>query len=108
MLKLIQTTVAEAQQAEQLARRIIERSLAACVQMVPIRSTYRWQGAIEQSAEVLLLMKTSEARATALMQFLADEHPYEVPEIVATDLTDVSEPYAAWVADQTEKDGVHT
>ena len=105
MLKLLQTTVADAQQAESLARRIVEQRLAACVQTLPIQSTYRWQGAIEESAEVLLLAKTTETRAPALMQFLADEHPYDLPEIVVTHVADVSAPYAAWVANQTETDG---
>ena len=70
MLKLLQTTVADVQQAAPLARRIVEQRLAACVQTLPIQSTYRWQGAIEESAEILLLIKTTEAKVPALMQFL--------------------------------------
>jgi periplasmic divalent cation tolerance protein len=101
MLKLVQTTVADEQQADRLARMLVEQHLAACVQAVPITSTYRWQGAIEQGAEILLLMKTTEAQSAALQAALEREHPYDVPEIATMDIDDVSGPYAAWVGEQT-------
>ncbi|MDP6490141.1 MAG: divalent-cation tolerance protein CutA [Kiritimatiellia bacterium] len=101
MLKLVQTTVADGEQADRLARMLVEQRLAACVQAVPITSTYRWQGAIEQGGEILLLIKTTEARSAALRLALEREHPYDVPEIVTMDSDDVSGPYAAWAAEQT-------
>lgn len=80
---------------------LVEQNLAACVQAVPIASTYRWQGEIEQGGEVLLLVKTTEARVAALHKLLDREHPYEVPEIITMNSDDVSGPYAAWVEAQT-------
>lgn len=105
MLNLVQTTVGTPQQAEQLARRVVEQRLAACVQAVPITSTYRWQGQIEHADEILLLIKTTEAQTEPLQQFLADEHPYDIPEIVQMDIADVSGPYAKWAREQTATDG---
>jgi len=102
MLKLVQTTVADEQQADRLAQMLVEQKLAACVQSFPIASTYRWQGKIERSSEILLLIKTTAACTAALQDVLDREHPYEVPEIIAMDIDDVSGPYAAWVEEQTE------
>jgi periplasmic divalent cation tolerance protein len=101
MLKLIQTTVADAQQANQLARKLVEQNLAACVQAVPISSTYRWKGAVEQESEILLLVKTTADRVAALQEAVERDHPYDVPEIITIDIDDVSGPYAAWAAEQT-------
>ncbi len=101
MLKLVQTTVADEQQADRLARRLVEQNLAACVQALPISSTYRWQGKIEQGREILLLIKTTAARVAAVQETVDREHPYEVPEILTMDIDDVTGPYAAWVEAQT-------
>jgi periplasmic divalent cation tolerance protein len=102
MLKLVQTTVADREQADRLARMLIEHKLAACVQSLPITSTYRWQGEIEQGSEILLLIKTTAPRADALQEMLEREHPYEVPEIVTLDIDTVSAAYAAWAEAQTK------
>ncbi len=102
MLKLVQTTVTDRQQADRLAQMLVEQRLAACVQSLPIAGTYRWQGKIEQNNEILLLIKTTAARVAALCEVLDQEHPYEVPEIVTMDIEDVSGPYAAWAEAQTK------
>jgi len=98
---VIRTTVESEQDAERLANAVVEASLAACVQVMPIRSTYRWQGKIENSAELLLLMKTRRALATELMAFVKERHPYEVPELVVTAIEDGSEDYLDWIKDET-------
>ena len=105
MLNLLQTTVADTKQADRLARLLIKRRLAACVQAIPITSTYRWKGEIEQGEEVLLLMKTSESQTALLKQVLAEEHPYDVPEIIQIHIDEVAPPYAAWAREQTAPDG---
>ena len=81
---------------------LVERKLAACVQSLPITSTYRWQGVIEQGGEILLLIKTTADRLADLQGVLHREHPYEVPEIITMDVDDVSGPYAAWAEAQTK------
>ncbi len=88
--------------ADRLARLLVEERLAACVQALPgMRSTYRWQGAIEQADECLLLIKTSAARYAALERTLAAHHPYELPEILAVDAAAGLPAYLRWLADET-------
>lgn len=83
--------------APYLARRLVEDRLAACVQVLPgIQSTYRWNGKIEEAQEALLVIKTSPQRRPELMQVLAENHPYAVPEILALPSSAVHGPYLAW------------
>lgn len=88
--------------AEGLARELVERSLAACVQIGPgLNSVYRWQGAIERSAERLLLIKSRRGLFAALEAAIKARHPYEVPEIVALDVSAGHAPYLDWLAAST-------
>lgn len=96
------TTVATAAQAEALASAAVHGRLAACVQTEPIRSTYRWQGAVESSDEVRLLFKTTRERHDALVQWIAANHPYELPAIYAVPVAGATEPYASWVRDAVD------
>ena len=85
--------------AQSLAAEIVERRLAACVNVVSgITSTYRWKGEVHNDDEALLIIKTSAATLPALMQELPALHPYDVPEIVALDATAVHADYALWVS----------
>jgi periplasmic divalent cation tolerance protein len=93
------TTVSDDAQASALARGAIEQRLAACVQQEAIRSTYRWQGAIESGAEVRLLFKTTRERVDALIGWLATNHPYELPAIYALPVAAGTPAYAAWVTE---------
>lgn len=88
--------------ARKLARGLVEARLAACVSLLPgVRSTYRWNGAIEEATEVQLLVKTTRFRAEAAMDHLRAHHPYEVPEILLIGVDDGSERYLAWVEAET-------
>src|SRR5208283_5230496 len=81
--RVVLTTVGLMEKAEQLADLLVARRLAACVNIIgPIRSIYRWKGAIEREQEYLLLIKTTAERATELAAAFAELHPYEVPEYV--------------------------
>lgn len=92
------STVADEAAANVLARQLLEERLVACVNIVPgVRSMYWWQGQIEESGECLLLMKTTSARWPALKQRLPQIHGYDVPELIATPVTDGLEPYLRWV-----------
>lgn len=92
------TTVEKAQDSEQIARQLVERELAACVQVsAPILSTYRWQGQIEQAQEQLLLIKTTRAAYAALEAALKQLHPYQTPEIIALPVVSGSVDYLAWL-----------
>jgi len=86
--------------AERLGHQLVTEGLAACVTRVPgARSTYLWEGSIQDEAEVLLIIKTTAARLPALKSRLQALHPYEVPELVILPVTDGNEPYLAWVAE---------
>lgn len=89
--------------AADLAAALVHARLAACVQASPVRSTYRWQGAVEADDEVLLTIKTAADRLDALRAHVLANHPYEVPEIVvlAADAASSHGPYVDWVVAET-------
>lgn len=88
--------------AERLAAELVERSLAACVQIGPgVTSVYRWQGAVEKGAEKILLIKSRAGLFGALEAAIKASHPYEVPEIIALPVSDGHAPYLDWLAAST-------
>lgn len=96
-LVVITTTETEAD-AERLARLMVEAELAACVQVLPrITSIYRWQDKVEQSAEVLLLIKTTSAAYPGLEAAIRQNHSYETPEIIALPVEAGSDAYLNWL-----------
>jgi periplasmic divalent cation tolerance protein len=98
---LVMTTVARAEDAEYLAREVVERRLAACVNLLPpITSVYRWHGDVTREEERMLLMKTRADRFDALRDLLLEIHPYEVPEVIAVPLEGGSDGYLKWLDDQ--------
>lgn len=99
---IIQTTVASHREALRLAQLIVRARLAACVQITPIHSTYRWRNKVEKSAEWLLAAKTQSACVKALMAFIRNHHPYELPEIIALSASRVSPRYRQWVLRETK------
>jgi periplasmic divalent cation tolerance protein len=85
-----------------LARELVNRRLAACVNIVPgVLSVYRYGGAIHEDAEVQLVIKTTAQRLDAMRAWLEDAHPYEVPEILALSVRGGSERYLQWMGEQT-------
>jgi periplasmic divalent cation tolerance protein len=92
--------------SSKLARQLVEMQLAACVNVIPgIRSIYRWEGEIQDEAESLLVIKTSEETLAKLMQQLPTLHPYEVPEVLALEVGQGFAPYVDWVREQTRPAG---
>lgn len=80
-----------------IARTLVEQRRAACVSIIPgITSVYRWEGKIEESAEQLLLIKTTPEQYPAMKQLLTEIHPYDTPELVAIESFDVLESYLTW------------
>jgi periplasmic divalent cation tolerance protein len=95
------TTLEDEDSASRLARALVEAQLVACAQLADIRSTFRWGGAVEEAKEVLLLMKTRTSVYERLQQFVRDNHPYDVPEILQIPVTTGYGPYLSWVNDNT-------
>jgi periplasmic divalent cation tolerance protein len=84
--------------AARIARELVERRVAACVNIVPeIRSIYRWDGKIEDDAEALLVVKTSGSAFDRLQAAVLELHPYSVPEILALPALRAHAPYAEWI-----------
>jgi periplasmic divalent cation tolerance protein len=101
-LVLVISTVESADDADQLAKTLVDQFLAACVQIDgPIRSCYRWAGKVECASEYRLMIKSSRAAWPKLKEKLARLHPYDEPEIIMCEIADASGGYRDWVIDQT-------
>jgi periplasmic divalent cation tolerance protein len=88
--------------AARIARTLVEERLAACGNVVPgLRSIYRWQGAVQEDAEALLVLKTTRDRFEALRARVVALHPYEVPEVIALPVEAGSATYLAWIVAET-------
>lgn len=95
----VTTTAGSEQEAEQIAAALVERRLAACVQVIgPIASRYRWQGEVETAREWICVAKTSAARYAELEATIRELHSYEEPEIIATPIVAGSAGYLEWVS----------
>jgi len=92
------STCDSVEQAERIARHLIEKRLAACVNILPpARSIYRWEDAIEEAQEHILMIKSRRDLFPALRLELAGLHSYEVPEVIALPVVEGSEAYLAWI-----------
>lgn len=97
---VVLTTTPNQEEAETLARKIVEARLAACVQVLPpMKSFYFWENEIQADSEHLLLIKTLPEKFDALDDFIQANHSYSVPEIVALRSEKVSESYLGWMKD---------
>lgn len=95
---VVLSTCASEEEAARIARELVGARLAACVNVLPgVRSVYWWQGAVEDSAECLLVIKSSRAHFERLRAALESAHSYEVPEIVALPVVDGSAKYLDWL-----------
>ena len=95
---IVLTTTPNAEEAERMARKIVEARLAACVQVLPpVKSFYFWEGAVQADSEHLLLIKTLPGKYDELEEFIRSNHSYSVPEIVALSAEKVSEDYFDWL-----------
>ncbi len=98
------TTVAVQEDADKLARLVLEKRLAACIQITPCSSLYHWQGTIEQDKELKLVMKSSIKLYPQLEKFILDHHPYDTPEILATPVQLCNRIYLEWLAGELKQE----
>jgi periplasmic divalent cation tolerance protein len=95
---VVLTTLEKQEDGERLARLLLEGALAACVQILPpMISIYRWQGAIEQATEILLLIKTTAAAYPRVETVIKENHPYQTPEIIALPVAAGLADYLSWL-----------
>lgn len=103
---IVLTTCGKSEDAEKIAQALIEKRLAACVNVVAgVRSYYRWQGKIENDNEFLLIVKTARGLVDSLRQELEKLHPYDLPELVVAPIIDGSPNYLAWLEQEVTADG---
>ena len=104
-LKLVLTTCGSREIADRLALALVERRLAACVNVIPgVRSTYRWAGKIEQADEFVLMIKTASKKLAAIEAAIKAVSGYELPELVAVEIAGGSADYLEWVAASVTKE----
>lgn len=96
------TNLPDQASAETLAAHLVESRLAACVNLLaPCKSVYQWQGKVEQAMEYPLLIKTTQARYAEVEAAIREQHPYELPEIIALPLAAGLPAYLDWVRNET-------
>lgn len=96
-LVVVLTTLATEEQAERVARTLVEERLAACVNRLAVRSTYRWKAKVEEDIECLLVIKTAEDLLEGLERRVGELSSYEVPEFVVLGASATSDSYLAWL-----------
>ena len=97
---LVLSTTGSESEALKIAQALVERRLAACVNIVPkIHSVYRWEGRVEQAEEYLLLIKTVKAREEQVRAAICELHSYELPECIVIQIESGSAEYLKWVED---------
>jgi periplasmic divalent cation tolerance protein len=100
--KVVLTTCGSNEEAGKIARALVERRLAACVNIVPgIESVYQWQGKVESATEWLLVIKTTEAHFESVRDAIRELHSYELPECIMISIEDGSAEYLKWIEEST-------
>ncbi len=98
--KLVLTTASSSDEARRIARALVERRLAACVNILPqIESVYRWKGKVEEAQEWLLIIKTTAAGFERVRDVIRELHSYELPECVCVSIEDGSPEYLKWIGE---------
>jgi periplasmic divalent cation tolerance protein len=98
--KIVLTTVGSREEGQKMARALVERQLAACVNVVgPMDSVYRWKGAVETAVEWLLVIKTAAGQFERLRAAIQELHTYELPECVEIAIEAGSEEYLRWIGE---------
>jgi len=98
------STCSDLPEAKKIAKAIIEKRLAACINICPVYSIFRWKESIEESDEQLLVIKTSSTLFKKVSLCIKNLHSYEVPEIISTEIKQDSRPYLKWLEDSVRKD----
>jgi periplasmic divalent cation tolerance protein len=99
---VILVTVANTEEAVRIGKGVLVKRLAACANIIPgARSIFRWKGKVDKAQEVLLILKSTKSRYSALEKLVKSMHTYETPEIIALRVEDGLAQYLGWVRDET-------
>jgi len=98
----ISGTAGSREEVDTLARMLVERRLAACVQVAPVHSTYRWQGKVEEADEYAFRAKAPAAVAGRVVAAIKEVHSYDVPEIIVTPIVGGDADYLNWIDESAE------
>ncbi|MCL2101490.1 MAG: divalent-cation tolerance protein CutA [Fibromonadales bacterium] len=91
------TTMPDMESAKKMARELVEGSFAACVQLLPVNSVYKWKGKIEDENEILLICKIPSYHHESLEKAILERHPYELPQILFFNAAGAYAPYFEWM-----------
>ena len=99
--RIVLVTCGSVSEARRIAKKVVGKKLAACANIVlgPLESIYRWKGKVEKAREVLMIIKTSEARLAGLEQQVVRLHSYDVPEFIVVPISAGSQEYLAWLSE---------
>lgn len=104
--RVVLVTTPDVDSARAIAHALVNERLAACGSIVPgLTSIYRWQGAVEEAGETLLILKTSDDRLAAMSERVIDLHPYDVPEVLALRIDAGHQAYLDWLGDGVRETG---
>lgn len=105
----VHSTTGSREEADRICSAVVEARLVACAQISgPIRSTYWWQGKIEQADEYFLMMKTTRDKFDSVAKMIRENHSYDVPDIVAVSLVDGIADYLGWISAETRASYGHS
>lgn len=98
-------SINDTSKAEKIAEILLERRLAACIQIIPkVTSLYRWKGKVEKDEELLMLIKSRQGKLAEMTRVVTENHPYEVCEVVTVPITHGNPAYLKWLAVETSDD----
>ena len=101
--RLVLTTASSLEEGKKIAHALVERRLAACVNIVPrVESVYRWEDKVEEAQEYLLMIKTTQSAFARLRDAIRELHSYEVPECIAFNIEDGFSAYLKWIGESVE------
>ena len=101
---IILTTVSAVEEGESIANILVEKQLAACINIIPkISSVYRWEGKVHSESEILLLIKTTKDLETEVYREVQNVHPYDTPELITVPITNGSKTYLDWMTNAVDE-----
>lgn len=105
MFVFVYITTGTVQEAKTIARALVEERIAACANIFPVSSVYRWKGKVEEAGEAGMIVKTVEGKLDALEKRVKELHSYEVPCIISVGIGSGSKEYLDWISESTASAG---